>query len=77
MQVKVYAPAFLDHKSIDSTGMMEIPPGSTLAEVYKKLKAPLIIWPVLLSSINYEKAALNRTLNDGDVVSIYFPLSGG
>ncbi len=77
MKIRVYAPPFFDHSCIDGSGLMEIAAGSTLADVYKKLGVPLVLRPILFCSVNYEKARSDRKLEDGDIVSIYFPLTGG
>lgn len=77
MKVKVYAPAFLNDDEIDEMGNLEVPAGATLQDVYKKLRVPLLLRPVLFCSVNYEKSRLDRRLQEGDVISFFFPMSGG
>ncbi len=77
MKVKVYAPPFVNGDAIDEMGNLEVPEGATLRYVYKKLQVPLLLRPVLLCSVNYEKARMDRVLQEGDVISFFFPISGG
>lgn len=77
MKIRVYAPPFLDHSCIDQNGMIEVDSGAALADVYKKLRVPLVLKPILFCSVNYEKARPDRKLAEGDTVSIYFPMTGG
>lgn len=77
MKVKVYAPAFLNCEEIDEMGNLEVSALATLRDVYKKLQVPLLLRPVLLCSVNYEKSRLDRKLDEGDVISFFFPISGG
>ena len=77
MQVKVIAPAFCDHSGIDDSGMLEIPESSKIKDLYKVLKIPLIIYPLLITTVNYDRAGLKSPLGEGDVVSIFWPVSGG
>ncbi|HOQ10466.1 MAG TPA: MoaD/ThiS family protein [Syntrophomonadaceae bacterium] len=77
MKVKVYALPFLNGDAIDEMGFMEVPEGATLRYVYKKLQVPLLLRPILLCSVNYEKARMDQVLQDGDVISFFFPISGG
>ncbi len=77
MKVKVYAPAFLNAALIDERGFLEVPAGSTLRDIYKILQVPLLLRPVLLCSVNYEKSPMNRKLEEGDTISFFFPISGG
>jgi len=77
MKVKVYAPAFLNGDEIDEMGNLDVPTGATLRDVYKKLQVPLLLRPVLICRVNYEKSRLDRKLQEGDVISFLFPISGG
>jgi molybdopterin converting factor small subunit/DNA repair ATPase RecN len=77
MQVKVYPLPFLNDDALDEMGNLEVPTGATLRDVYKKLQVPLLLRPVLLCSVNYEKSSLDRVLQEGDVISFFFPITGG
>jgi len=77
MKIKVFAPPFLDGTSIDEHGWLELAEGGTLKDVYKLLRVPLALRPLLLCSVNYQKPSRNMRLKADDVVSIYFPLAGG
>jgi molybdopterin converting factor small subunit len=77
MKIKVYAPGFLDFNYIDENGYMELEDGSTINEVFKKLKVPFYMKKFLIFSVNYEKASLKTRLKEGDTVSFLTPLSGG
>jgi molybdopterin converting factor small subunit len=77
MKVRVYAPPFCDHSRIDDLGFVELTGGASLNSLYKLLKVPLPLRPLLITSINYDSAGLSTVLCDGDEVSIFWPLSGG
>ncbi len=77
MKIKVYAPPFFNLSAIDEDGFIEVEEGSTLNTLYKKLRIPLPIRPLIIGSVNYERVKLTYKLKDGDVVSILSMLSGG
>lgn len=77
MKIKVYVPPFLPSDDIDQNGWLEVAEGTTLKDLYKVLKVPLALRPLLFCSVNYAKPVKSRPLQAGDVVSIYFPLAGG
>ncbi|MBI9102060.1 MAG: hypothetical protein JEY99_06580 [Spirochaetales bacterium] len=77
MKVKLYAPPFCDHSGIDDHGFLELKAGARLKDLYSIIKVPLLVRPVLITSVNYEKSGLLCKLEDGDTVSIFWPLSGG
>lgn len=77
MKVKVYAPMFGDTAPLDDNGYLELPEGSRLGDVYKKLKIPLLLRNSLVCSVNYEPGKAGRKLSEGDIISFIGPLSGG
>jgi len=77
MKVRITAPPFCDHSRIDESGCIELPVGAKLNDLYKVLKISLPLRPVLITSINYERARLSALMKDGDEVSIFWPMSGG
>ncbi len=77
MRVKVYAPPFAKREKIDENNYLELQEGATLKEVFNLLEIPLPIGAVFLCRVNYEKADLGMTLQEGDVISFYFHLAGG
>ncbi|MBW2270296.1 MAG: MoaD/ThiS family protein [Deltaproteobacteria bacterium] len=77
MNVKVYASGFCSFKHIDEEGIMSLPEGASLNDVYKRLRIPLPFRKILFASVNYEQVRLNTKLKDGDVVSLLSPLAGG
>lgn len=77
MRVKVYAPAFLNHDCLDAQGYLEMAEGARLRHALDALRVPLVLRPVLLCTLNYERVKLSTHLKDGDVVSIIAPISGG
>lgn len=77
IRVKVYAPGFISHQHLDEDGYATLPDGATLKSLYRFLKIPLLLRPVLLCSINSEQAQPRTPLKNGDTVSFFFPISGG
>lgn len=77
MRVKVTAPSFCDHSVLDDYGWIEMPSKSVLRDLLKRLKVPLLLRPLLLIQVNYENAAGSVTLHEEDVVTIFWPISGG
>lgn len=77
IKVKVYAPAMLDHTQIDANSILLLEEGSTLGKVYRILKVPFWLKPILFCTVNYDRVKLNTVLQDGDVVSFIAPISGG
>jgi molybdopterin converting factor small subunit len=77
MQIKVYAPAFIDHAALDPDGRATLPAGAKLRDLYALLKVPLPLRSRIFFSLNYEQARGNPALKDGDVVTFLFPISGG
>lgn len=77
MKVRVTAPPFCDHKLIDDQGFLELAEGAKLGALYKILKVPIPIRPIMITSVNYDRSKQGRILKDGDDVSIFWPLSGG
>jgi molybdopterin converting factor small subunit len=77
MRVRVFAPAFLDLGAVDDDGYMELEEGSSLNDVYKRLKVPLPLRPILFCTVNYGRERLGVKLKDGDCVSFITPIAGG
>ncbi len=77
MKVRITAPPFCDHSSIDNRGFIELKEGASLNDLYNKLKVTALLRPFLITSVNYEIARPSASLSDGDEVSIFWPLSGG
>lgn len=77
MKVKLYAPPICDHTAIDDQGFLDIPQKSRLKDVLSLIGLPRIIRPILIAKVNYEKVPGSFILQEGDVVSIFWPLSGG
>jgi molybdopterin converting factor small subunit len=77
IKVKVYAPGFIKHDSFDQNGFVELNENDSIHALYRKLKVPLPIRPILTAYLNYEPAILRTRLKEGDVVSLLFPVSGG
>jgi molybdopterin converting factor small subunit len=77
LRVKVYAASFCSFKDIDTDGYMELPDGSVLNDVYKKLLIPLVFRKILFATVNYQNVGLKTELHEGDVVSLFSGLGGG
>ena len=77
MKIKVYAPSFCDASALDETGILDMPDDSTVRDVYKKLKVPVLYRPIVVCAVNHEVAKSSQKLNDGDMVSFLIPTTGG
>lgn len=77
IKVKVFIPAFLKHEALDRDGMVTLKAGAILADLYHAIKMPLPLRLSFLFAINYEQARWNSKLQDGDIVTFFFPVSGG
>jgi molybdopterin converting factor small subunit len=77
MLIKVYAPAFINRSALDENGFLYSEETLSLKQLYRLLKVPLLLRPILLCSVNYEQVPMNTPLKDGDVVSFITPISGG
>ena len=77
MKIKVYAPGFINHELIDNNGYVELADGKTVAHLYRKMKVTPLSLLVVASFVNYEPARMNTVLQDGDTVSLMFPVTGG
>lgn len=77
MKVQVYPPPFANLKELDENGMLILAPGTRLFTVYRRLKIPLFLQPLIVCSVNYERVKMNTQLKDGDIISFILPLAGG
>ena len=77
IRVKVYAPGFVNHNSIDPDGFIELTEGDSVGSLYKKLKLPVPLRLIIACSVNYSQAKINTRLKDGDIVTFLFPITGG
>ena len=77
MKIRVTAAPFCDHSLIDESGCMQIKDGASLNELYRLLKIGFVLRPLLLTTVNYDRARPSKRLSEGDEVSIFWPLSGG
>lgn len=77
IKVKVYIPSFIKHDALDGDGMIALEADATLADLYRVMKIPLPLRLAFLYAINYEQAKWNSKLLDGDIVTFFFPISGG
>ncbi len=77
MRIKVYLPPYLKSRRLDENGYVTMEEGSTLGDLFKLLEIPFPHGTVHLCRVNYEKAALDRELKDGDIVSFFSLISGG
>lgn len=77
ISIKVYAPAIIDHSLLDKNGYLELEDGVSLTKVFDILKVPVMLRPVLLYTVNYDRVKMSTRLKDGDIISIFSPISGG
>ncbi len=77
MRVKVFPPLGKAVKNVDDRGWMELPEGSTLADVLKKGGIPRIMAKTLMVRLNSEPMPLNTEVKDGDVVGFFSIIAAG
>lgn len=77
VRIKVYLPPYLNGDRVDENGYVEINEGARLKDLFNLLKVPFPLASVHLCRVNYDKADLQRQLQDGDIVSFYSLISGG
>ncbi|MBI9044005.1 MAG: MoaD/ThiS family protein [Anaerolineaceae bacterium] len=77
MKIKVYAPNFCDHSSLDNSNYMELPDQATVKDIYQRLKIPLIFCPIVVCAVNQKTTKISGKLKDGDVISFILPIAGG
>jgi len=76
-KVKVYLPPYLKADKLDKSGYVQLNRGATLAELFNILDIPAPLITSRLCRVNYEKAALNKELSEGDIISFYSLITGG
>ena len=73
MKVIVVSP--IEIPGLDADGKLELPDGSRVKDVLKLLRLnPARLLPV---SVNGTQVRRSHPLNDGDILVLIFPLSGG
>ncbi|MDF2676508.1 MAG: ThiS family [Bacillota bacterium] len=77
MKVKVYPGPLCNTEELNSDGFLELNDKSTVNDVLKKLKYPIPLRIMGLYMVNYKPAKLSAKLKDGDIISVFTPLSGG
>jgi len=77
MKVHIYPPPFANLSELDENGGLDLEPGARLYTVYRRLKIPLVLQPLIICNVNYERVKLNTQLKEGDVISFILPLAGG
>jgi hypothetical protein len=77
VKVKVYAGPFFNLSAMDEDGYVSLKAGSTVNDLYKKLKVPFPIRPLMKSFVNYKPVKRDRKLIDDDIVSLLSIISGG
>ena len=77
VEVRLFATLerFLPSGSRDGVAVLDVPEGSSAADVARRLGIPAGFDRVLL--VNGREAEPERTLVPGDVLALYPPLSGG
>jgi molybdopterin synthase sulfur carrier subunit len=77
VEVQLFATlaAYLPRDNRDGRAALEIPDGSTLADICAILRLPADLSCVYL--VNGQEAAPDRRLDRDDLVSIFPPLAGG
>ncbi len=79
MRIRVYLPPYFGRgrEALDEDGFVHINQGAALKDLFRLLKVPFASAAVHLCRVNYDRASLETTLNDGDIVSFFSPVTGG
>ena len=77
MKVKIYAPEFCDRSLVDERNFMELSEGATLKDVYRILRIPFLMRPIVVCTVNHRKEKLSKKLKDGDIIGFMVPVPGG
>lgn len=77
MKVKIFPPHGSDRSALDERSWAELPEGSTVRDALRLVHCSPVKAKLLLVSVNGLRCPLNQTLQDGDVVGFFFPVSGG
>ena len=77
MRVTITAPAFCRRKHISGDGSIELPDAAAVAALYRRLRVPVLLRPLLVTTVNGAPARPSQKLADGDDVSILWPVGGG
>ncbi len=77
MKIRVYAPPFGNHDVLDEKGLLSLPAGASLSDLFGEMKIPRIWGSILMVSVNYQRVKGKTPLKDGDIVTFFWPLSGG
>ena len=77
VKVKVYAGPFFNLSAMDEDGYISLKAGSTINDLYKKLKVQFPIRPLMKSFVNYKPVKRKSELKEGDIVSLLTIVSGG
>lgn len=72
MKVKVIAPFAVPGRGADGT--LELPDGARVRDIFRSAPLFTALLPV---SVNGEQVRRSRKLNDGDLVVVIAPISGG
>jgi hypothetical protein len=76
IRIKVYAPSWCNIEALDERGWIELPEGSTLADVLKQIKMPKFAAKILLAAVNSEQKPLYTLLKYGDMESFFAKMEG-
>lgn len=77
IKIEVLAPAVCCFDRVDKQGYMEIAEGTTVREVIKIIKLPLLWRVVSFVTVNNDRVDMNYILKDKDVLSVFMPVAGG
>ena len=77
MKVKVFLPSGSDKSIMDMDHWVTIEEGTTLRELQRKLKLPVMYRILPLVSVNYRKVNSDYRLKEGDRINFYEMRVGG
>ena len=77
MRVKVFPPHGCDRSMLDERCWIEVPEGTTVSDLLRRIRCSKLKAKLLLVSVNGVRAPLNTKLRDGDIVGFFSLATGG
>jgi hypothetical protein len=77
MKVKIILVGLIHLKGIKNRSIIDIKSGSTISDLYDKLKIMKVHQRFIIPFINDNEAKRSTSVNDGDTVKLFLPTGGG
>jgi molybdopterin converting factor small subunit len=77
IKIKVYPGPLATADILDEDGYVLVEEGATVGALLKELRVPKFVALVGLYTVNHRQTKTSTKMNDGDILSIIAPPSGG